>query len=193
MKTCPCCKLTKEPKDFYPSTSRKDGLSPYCRTCSAEKRKASAQWQKAYNQHYYQTNKEEIAIWSNAYHRDNKEKRNQYSRKYSSDRVTNHPAVNILVRTKSRAKRLGLPFDLTLDDIVVPDVCPVLGIPLVCGSGGRGGRMDSPSIDRIDPALGYVRGNVRIISNRANTLKNNASLAELEMVLTDLRNLKGTD
>ena len=47
--------------------------------------------------------------------------------------------------------------------------------------------MDRPSLDRIDGAKGYVKGNVRVISHRANMLKNDATIEELELVLKDLR------
>lgn len=79
-------------------------------------------------------------------------------------------------------------------DIMIPEICPVLGIPIICGTRGRkGGTPNSPSIDRIEPFKGYTRGNVRIISNRANTLKNDATIEELDAVLADLRNIKGAD
>lgn len=48
---------------------------------------------------------------------------------------------------------------------------------------------NDPSVDRIIPELGYTKGNVRVISNRANLLKNNASIEEIELVLEDLRRL----
>lgn len=86
----------------------------------------------------------------------------------------------IFDRAKSRATRKGLEFTITVDDIVIPRVCPALGIPLMRGQE----RMtdSSPSIDRIDSSRGYVPGNVRIISNRANRIKSDATLAELEAV-----------
>ena len=69
----------------------------------------------------------------------------------------------------------------------VPEFCPVLGIKLVPYNNGSGFHIDSPSLDRIKPELGYIKGNVRVISNRANLLKNNATVEELEKVLEDLR------
>lgn len=80
---------------------------------------------------------------------------------------------------KARAKREGIPFDLTLDEMEWPSSCSVLGIPLVYDL-GRGKTMDdSPSIDRIDPNKGYTKDNIRIISNKANTMKSNATKEEL--------------
>jgi hypothetical protein len=82
---------------------------------------------------------------------------------------------------KTRAKKFNLPFDLRLDDIEVPDRCPVLGIELVRNSGGW--RDNSPTIDRVQGCLGYVRGNVCVISLRANRLKSDASLEELQKLV----------
>ena len=80
---------------------------------------------------------------------------------------------------KSRATLKGREFSIELLDIEIPTVCPVLGIP-----------MKSPSIDRIDSSKGYVKGNIRVISRRANTLKNNATVNEMRLVLADLERLE---
>jgi hypothetical protein len=85
----------------------------------------------------------------------------------------NNPERFILNRCKTRAKRSGLPFDLDISDILIPEVCPVLKIPIIRGKGVPNDQ--SPSIDRIDPAGGYVRGNTQIISNLANMMKSSAS------------------
>lgn len=90
---------------------------------------------------------------------------------------------------KSRAKRDGIPFNLEVADIVVPDVCPVLGIPIVQNQGRQGYFPDSASVDRIVPSKGYVRGNVRVISQRANQLKSDANVMEMRLVLADLERL----
>ncbi|WP_285401044.1 hypothetical protein [Luteibacter sp. ME-Dv--P-043b] len=63
--------------------------------------------------------------------------------------------------------------------MVIPDFCPVLGLPLYRNSGGAAQGPNSPSIDRINPALGYVRGNVKVISSKANAIKSNATPEEL--------------
>ena len=92
-----------------------------------------------------------------------------------------NPAKHILRNAKKRALRDGLPFDLTEDDIVTPDRCPVLGIPLVFNEGHV--KDDSPSLDKFIPEKGYVRGNVSIISHRANVMKSNATVQEVEALL----------
>lgn len=77
---------------------------------------------------------------------------------------------------KSRATRKGRAFTISLEDIVIPAVCPIFKTPIV-----------RPSIDRIDSSLGYVKGNVRVVEMRANMLRSNATVAEMELVLEDLR------
>jgi hypothetical protein len=82
---------------------------------------------------------------------------------------------------KRRASERGLVFTIGLKDIVVPEVCPVLGIALVPGT--RSNYDNSPSLDRKDPARGYTPDNIRVISNRANRFKSDASLGELRAVI----------
>lgn len=99
----------------------------------------------------------------------------------------------MLSRCKYRAKQSGLPFTLTKNDIIIPEFCPVLGIKirqmLIDDEPKKGYHPNAPSLDRIIPKLGYVKGNVRVISARANLLKNDATIPELELVLQDLKRL----
>ena len=88
---------------------------------------------------------------------------------------------------RSRARRAGIPFDLALEDVFVPDFCPVLGIRLVWT--GRAGAEDNPSLDRLVPQKGYVKGNVAVISRRANRIKNDGTRAEHERIVEWLRSL----
>lgn len=93
-----------------------------------------------------------------------------------------NPKIGLMCRARDRAKKAGLEFNLTYDDIIIPDLCPILGLKLERNSGGKPSPR-SPSLDRIIPALGYIKGNVRVISHRANTIKNDASIEELEAVI----------
>lgn len=81
-----------------------------------------------------------------------------------------------------RAKKLNISFNIDLGDINIPDYCPVLGIQLKPTKGGFGRNRAAPSIDRINPSLGYIKGNIAIISWRANRIKNNYTSNELRMV-----------
>jgi hypothetical protein len=97
------------------------------------------------------------------------------------------PRFRMLQGAKERAQRKSIPFFLNLEDIVIPELCPLLGIPLMSGSGRGGMTGNSPTLDRKIPELGYVKGNVWVISHRANSIKRDASLAELEMLVERLR------
>lgn len=94
---------------------------------------------------------------------------------------------NLLRWAKGRAKRLGVPFGITAEDIPIPDRCPALGIPLYPNFGGKAQHPYSPSIDRIDPTKGYIPGNVKVISAKANAIKQDASIADLVKVLAYMR------
>lgn len=91
-----------------------------------------------------------------------------YMRAYLKTQRRLKPAVALHSRARQRAARRGLPFNLRVSDIVVPTVCPVLGVPIVIGEMRSA---YSASLDRILPGLGYVRGNTRVISDKANRLK----------------------
>jgi hypothetical protein len=91
---------------------------------------------------------------------------------------------NLWRRAKERAKQKGLPFSIDVSDVVIPERCPVLGIAIKKATG----RLHdySPSLDRIRPELGYVKGNTRIISQRANRLKCDGTAAEMKLIYEDL-------
>jgi hypothetical protein len=88
--------------------------------------------------------------------------------------------LQLWYHAKRRAKDEGCEFDLELSDIVIPAYCPALGIPLVRG---RGRICDgSPTLDRIVSSKGYVRGNVKVISYKANRSKSNLTPIELRLL-----------
>lgn len=81
---------------------------------------------------------------------------------------------------RSRSKKLNLPFDITHSDIVIPEICPLLNIPLFSSIGFP--TDNSPTLDRIIPALGYIKGNIQVISMRANRIKDNATFEEFQTI-----------
>lgn len=96
---------------------------------------------------------------------------------------TDRSAVLSLIRSaRRRARRRGIDFSLIPEDVAIPRRCPVLNIPLYRAIGAKAQGPNSPTLDRIDPALGYVGGNVRVISSRANAIKSDASPRELFQV-----------
>ena len=88
--------------------------------------------------------------------------------------LNSHKENYILMQTKSRAKQRGWEFDITIEDIVIPEYCPILNVKLDINN-----YRYSPSIDRIDSKKGYVKNNIQIISTKANNMKNDATEEEL--------------
>jgi len=134
----------------------------------------------AQKKEYYAANKETISAQKKGYYAANREttlaQQKEYAEKY--------PERRMLRSSKHSAKLRGLEHNITLPDIVVPEFCPVLGIRL--NSKRRGGRQpDTPSLDRIDSSKGYIKGNVRVISWRANRLKADATLEESRLLYED--------
>jgi hypothetical protein len=81
---------------------------------------------------------------------------------------------------KGRAKTRGIPFNITAEDIPLPAVCPFTLLPFDMSADKMGvPRAQSPSVDRIKPELGYVRGNVRVISLQANVARSNITDPEI--------------
>ena len=104
--------------------------------------------------------------------------------------IRRSPEKYIIIRARKRAKLKGYDFNIDESDIVIPKRCPLLGIELINGiGGGTQGEMRShfASLDRIDSSKGYVKGNVWVISYRANRLKTDATLEELELITKNLR------
>lgn len=123
------------------------------------------------------TAKEKQRIRSKKHYENNKESylyRARKKRNYDKAKLT--PAELIFNRTKGTSKQRGIPFDLEIEDIIVPEVCPYTGLTLCFGTGHP--QRNSYSLDRIDNTLGYVKGNVEVISYLANRMKQDASVGE---------------
>lgn len=91
------------------------------------------------------------------------------------------PEKAIFFSTKRRAKIEGINFNLEESDIFIPDKCPILDIKLQMHSDYA--RDNSPSIDRLIPNKGYIKGNCFIISYKANRMKQDNSLEDLEKIV----------
>lgn len=85
---------------------------------------------------------------------------------------------------KRRAKKANIPFNITIQDIkdVFPNdwICPALGVKMEVAT-GKNNEL-SPTLDRIVPDYGYVKGNIMVISYRANGIKSNAVPSEIKSV-----------
>jgi hypothetical protein len=114
------------------------------------------------------------------YYQKNKEKFFDY-------RVTHFEYI-LYKSAQDRAKKKGIEFNIEVTDIIIPEKCPVLDLVLDKSAANR---LNSPSIDRIDNSKGYVKDNIKIISTRANNLKNNGSIMEFEKILEYMKNSRG--
>ena len=117
----------------------------------------------------------------------------EYSRKGQYDWRVKNPKKYLLSRARGRAKIEGIPFAITDADFEMPECCPIFKHLKLEFSKGRGTRPDNiPTLDKIIPALGYVPGNVAVISMRANRLKSDATAQELQTILDWLNGKQST-
>ena len=170
-KVCRICLVDKDISLFGINKAYKDGYDSMCKTCRNKKAKIQQ------DKHRENINKKYVE----RYHADEefKKHRLEMGRKSSRKSRLNNPEKWMLSSAKARAKEKGWDFNLDESDIIIPEYCPILEIKLLPGGVGKQ-TFNSPSLDRIDSTKGYVKGNVRVISLRANMMKNDANLKELE-------------
>ena len=185
MKKCIKCNLEKDEVQFTKDRN-------ICLICRNEQLKR-----------YYKNNSEAVKEREKHYRKDNaevlKERKKRYrsteagrerEKQYRKDNAEaikerknryrgNNLEKNMLMEARRRAKKKNLPFDIEEMDIIIPIICPVLGISIKTGVGKGTVQPNSPSLDRIIPEKGYVRGNIVVMSNKANTMKSNATLEEI--------------
>lgn len=152
MKKCFKCKMTKSRDDFYCSKASKDNLTSYCKEC--------------------------LSLYAKSKHISNIESSKEYRKSASLKFREKNFELNMLLAIKSSAKKRNLEFDLTIEDIVIPEFCPYLNIPLT-KSVGKGKCASNPSIDRVDNTVGYLKNNIEIISDSANSMKRDATIDQL--------------
>jgi hypothetical protein len=104
-----------------------------------------------------------------------KEKRRKRHDKWAED---NHARVLFLQARRSAGYR-GLEFNLDPEDVVIPETCPYLGCKLT-STQGQGRVWTNASIDRIDSSKGYIKGNIQIVSVLANSMKQQATIEQLQ-------------
>lgn len=159
-------------------------MTTKCKRCKVEKPlndKGRCEGCEKYLKDYYEEHRQESIARATKSQKKNRFKTKEYKRELNRK----NPVGYLLQRVRSRAKLEGIPFDLTKDDICIPSHCPILNVPLQVNDWKVG--PNSISVDRIVPELGYVKGNIAIISHRANTIKSNASIEELERVVEWLK------
>lgn len=138
-----------------------------------------------YSKEYYLKNKDKIKNNSHKIYLKNKESISiRHKERYYN--INNLNSI-ILERAKRRSKVQNLPFNIEINDIIIPKYCPILEIRLERNYGGKP-KSNSPSLDKIIPELGYVKGNIRVISHKANMMKNNATEKELKLFCKNIMN-----
>lgn len=136
----------------------------------------------------YKENPEKFKEVQRSYRKENQELCQQRTKAWAKAR----PGIYLFYNAKQRAKKFNLPFDIEPSDVVIPTVCPAIGIPIEATvQGRRGFHPNSPSIDRVVPELGYVKGNICVISNKANWIKRDATAAELRAIADYVERLTG--
>ena len=127
---------------------------------------------KEYHRQYYITNKSK---WQEGYNKD------KPSPKFNKDKydawLSNNMEAYLVRSSRNSSKQRGLEHTITVDDIVIPTHCPLLGVELMYGN---------TSLDRIDNTKGYVPGNVEVLSSQANYMKRNATINELKTFATNI-------
>ncbi|MEE9214885.1 MAG: hypothetical protein V3U54_08845 [Thermodesulfobacteriota bacterium] len=128
--------------------------------------------------------KKRKANWSRQYRTKIKEnpirlkKARQYAKIYVRKHRRENPLLYMLVRARIRAKQSNLPFTIKLTDLKLPKVCPIFGMRLKVND--KIGKDSSPEIDRINNLGGYTKENIVIVSRRANRIKSDSTIKELQ-------------
>lgn len=158
-KKCTKCNLIKPLSEFYKAKDHRDGHTTQCMICLTEIRNSKKQYMLEYSKNYREKNAELV-----------RDKNRQAYRQRT-------PKKRMLMQAKNRAKNLNIDFNITEDDIIIPEVCPYLNVPFVVGT--KYDYQYTYSLDRIDNKKGYIKGNVQVITMKANMMKNSATLEEL--------------
>ena len=117
-KYCPVCKTTKSSDEFYKSVKSLslDGLQFLCSDCYNFHNSLNQGKDKNYFRKLQMEVNPEFREYINSQKRENLHK--------------NHISV-MLRNAKKRAKDKNLDFNLVKEDIIVPDLCPVLKVPFI--------------------------------------------------------------
>lgn len=101
--------------------------------------------------------------------------RNRYRDKY--------PEKTLVKKARDRCRKSGMEITITHEDILIPNVCPILLIPIIWKGG-----WNAPSLDRVDNSKGYTKENTRVISWSANRWKRNLTIEDVKRLLLYMEN-----
>ena len=128
---------------------------------------------------YREANKEKIRDYISRY---GKLPENQMKRRF---KYRHKIEYTLFHAAKQRAKKRDIEFNITQEDIIIPETCPILGIPIYVSEGKASD--NSPTLDRIHPQKGYTKGNVRVISHRANSKKQDNTVEDFERFIAYMK------
>lgn len=130
------------------------------------------------------TPKEKKRLYDIEYRKKNKQKRSEQNKvMYQSSRKVkfqNDPQHYLWYVARTRSRQNGADFNIVKEDILIPEKCPILGLTLTKGDGYL---PNSMSLDRVDNTKGYIPGNIRVISRKANLMKSNLTIDVLEKLI----------
>jgi len=133
--------------------------------------------------------KEVKKLYDIEYRKKNKEKRSEQNKdwyqSYRKIKFTNDPQHYLWYVARTRSRQNGAEFTIIKEDIIIPKICPILGLELVKGNGYLPNAM---SLDRVDNEKGYITGNVRVISRKANIMKADLTIDLLEKIINYIKN-----
>lgn len=155
-----------------------------------EQRERHREWSKQYRANMTPEQREKVRASARAYQQRHRDKLLPVMREYSRERYAADRRLALFEGAKRRARLEGLPFTITIDDIVIPETCPVLSIPIILGQPANDPHL--PSLDKFDPALGYTPDNITVMSLRANSIKKNATVEEVQALLNWMINRKSS-
>lgn len=175
-KMCSSCKKEKELSCFNKDKNKKDGLGFWCKPCN-----------KKYKKEYQKINKKQISIKKKKCYQNNKSKIRKKQKIYRSKNL-----IKILLqKAKERAEKKNIEFNI-INEYTIPNLCPIFNVPFVLNAENYR-KNYSPSIDRIDNLKGYIDGNIKIISFRANTLKSDATKEEIGKIIDYMKNSQNNE
>lgn len=165
MKICKKCECEKD-NSLFPIRIKRPGrpLASWCKQCYSDYNTIQARKGRA--QRAYQKRKNDPVLNKKINDRQrelNIQNRERYLHRHA----------------KARAKKKELEFNIDVEDIIIPDFCPILRVPISKGTMDKKD-WNMSTIDRIDNSKGYIKGNVMVISRKANVMKNSATSKELK-------------
>lgn len=138
------------------------------------------------------SNAEAVARYRERYSERVRENRKKYRKTEWQTSITRRQTPEgwakwAATRARYRAKKNGVEFSIDWTDLIPPKLCPVFGVELLLVGNTGKKKFDlhpnTASVDRLVNSKGYVKGNVRVISHRANLLKKDATIDELHKLV----------